>query len=81
MAQMSGMSALRAQRVRETSPSLTSTPCTRKAEMPEMQAGRWPLVVALLVDPERESARLARLLERLPAVRRRHLIPDDNRRG
>lgn len=33
--EISGISALRAQRVVEASPSLTSTPRTRKAEMPE----------------------------------------------
>lgn len=81
MAEMFGMFALRAQGVGEASPSLSSTPRTRKAKMPKMQASRWSLVVALLVDPERESARLARLLERLPAARRVHLIRDDNRRG
>lgn len=44
-------------------------------------ADRWSIVCRLLVDPVRESARLARLLERLPAARRVHLIRDDNRRG
>lgn len=44
-------------------------------------AARWPIVVALLVDPEREANRLARLLERLPAARRVHRVGDDNRRG
>lgn len=41
---------------------------------------RWPIVVALLLDPERESRRLARLLERLPAEVRRVEVPDDCRR-
>lgn len=40
-------------------------------------ADRWPLIVALLADPRRESRRLGRLLERWPAERHRHLIFDD----
>lgn len=42
---------------------------------------RWRIVCALLRRPERETQRLVRLLERLPAARRVHLIRDDNRRG
>lgn len=38
---------------------------------------RWPLIVALLAAPERESRRLALLLERLPAERRRVECVDD----
>lgn len=38
---------------------------------------RWPLIVALLADPPRESRRLAGLLARMPAERRRHRIADD----
>lgn len=38
---------------------------------------RWPIVVALLHSPVRESRRLAALLEQLPTERRRHEIPDD----
>lgn len=38
---------------------------------------RWPIVVALLADPERESARLALLLDPLPCDVRRHFIVDD----
>lgn len=41
---------------------------------------RWHVVVALLGNPGRESRRLSRLLERLPAERHRHLIADDVRR-
>lgn len=77
MAGMSGISALRAQRVEEVSLFLTSTPCTRKTEMPEIRADRWLLIVALLRSPERTSRHLARLLERLPTERRRHVIADD----
>jgi len=43
-------------------------------------AARWPIVVALLVDPEREANRLARLLDALPTERRRHEIADDVQR-
>lgn len=51
--------------------------------MPEMQARkaggsiRWSVVIALLLTPDRESRRLALLLEALPAERRRHAIVDD----
>lgn len=41
---------------------------------------RWSIVVALLHSPERESRRLARLLDALPTERRRHECPDDCRR-
>ncbi len=43
-------------------------------------ADRWHLICRLLAAPSRESRRLARLLERLPAERHRHLIADDVRR-
>ncbi|ODS99029.1 MAG: hypothetical protein ABS56_02735 [Lautropia sp. SCN 69-89] len=43
-------------------------------------ADRWPLIVALLAAPARESWRLARLLERLPHVARKHELSDDCRR-
>lgn len=44
---------------------------------------RWQIVVALLVNPERESRRLAALLDRLPTDRRVHECLDDclRRRG
>lgn len=80
MSEMFGMFALRAQRVGETSPSLTSTLCTRKTKMPKMGADRWLVVVALLRSPERESRRLARLLEAWPAEVRRHECSDDVKR-
>lgn len=48
--------------------------------MPEMQAGRWPVVVALLHSPARTSRRLARLLDQLPLARRVHLCRDDVQR-
>lgn len=35
---------------------------------------RWPVIVALLAAPEAESRRLARLLERWPAVRCAYLL-------
>jgi len=41
---------------------------------------RWHLLCRLLRSPERESRRLARLLERWPATRRRHSILDDARK-
>jgi len=46
-------------------------------------ADRWHVVVALLHSPERESRRLARLLDALPTERRVHLCRDDclRRRG
>lgn len=37
---------------------------------------RWRLIVALLRWPERETARLAALLERLPTERRVYRIPN-----
>lgn len=43
-------------------------------------ADRWRIVVALLRSPERESRRLAALLDRLPTDRRRHEIEDDVQR-
>src|SRR5690606_41968877 len=70
----------RAQGVGEASPSLTSTPRTRKAEMPEIRGDRWLLVVALLHSPARTSRRLARLLDQLPLARRVHLCRDDVQR-
>lgn len=55
--------------------------------MPEMhsadtqRADRWPLIVALLAAPSRESRRLAALLTRWPTAEvRRHLLVDDVRR-
>lgn len=41
---------------------------------------RWPLIVALLAHPSRESRKLSRLLEGWPAEVRRHLLVDDVRR-
>ena len=41
---------------------------------------RWMVIVALLGTGARESRRLSRLLEHLPAERHRHLIADDVRR-
>ena len=38
---------------------------------------RWPLIVALLAAPERESTRLAALLARWPAGVRRHRCIDE----
>lgn len=38
---------------------------------------RWHLICRLLADPEPESRRLAALLERWPAERRRHVLSDD----
>jgi len=43
-------------------------------------ADRWQLICRLLANPERESTRLAALLERLPAERRRHVLRDDVQR-
>lgn len=43
-------------------------------------ADRWRIVVALLRAPERESHRLARLLEALPVERHRHECADDVKR-
>lgn len=43
-------------------------------------AARWSIVVALLLSPEREARRLARLLERWPAEQRRHELADDVKR-
>jgi len=43
-------------------------------------ADRWHLVCRLLANPERESTRLAALLERLPAEVRRHELADDVKR-
>ncbi len=40
-------------------------------------ADRWPLIVALLAAPTRESRRLADLLGRWPHVARKHWIADD----
>lgn len=37
---------------------------------------RWPLIVALLTDPKRESRRLIAELDRWPAPARRHSILD-----
>lgn len=42
---------------------------------------RWHVVCALLRTPERESRRLARLLERLPAARRVHQIEGERKRA
>lgn len=41
---------------------------------------RWSIVCRLLAAPERESHRLARLLERLPVERRRFECHDDVKR-
>jgi len=49
-------------------------------KLAEKAGARWSIVVALLTDPERESARLARLLDALPTERRRHECSDDVRR-
>ncbi|HEY0876912.1 MAG TPA: hypothetical protein VGE10_00520 [Zeimonas sp.] len=50
----------------------------RTAEkLAEKADARWSIVVALLFNPERESNRLAALLERMPTERRRHEIEDD----
>lgn len=43
-------------------------------------SARWQIVVALLLSPEREARRLARLLERWPAEQRRHELADDVKR-
>lgn len=80
MAEMSGISALRAQRVEEASPSLTSTPRTRKAEMPEIRGDRWSVIVALMCSPARTSRRLAASLDALPTERRVVLCRDDVQR-
>lgn len=80
MAEMSVISALRAQRVEEASPSLSSTPRTRKAEMPEIRGGRWGLIVALLCAPEDTSRQLAALLDQMPVERRRVECVDDVKR-
>ena len=40
---------------------------------------RWPVIVALLADPEAESRRLAELLNLWPTAPRLHLIADTGR--
>jgi len=52
-------------------------------KLAEKSGARWQIVVALLVNPERESNRLAALLDRLPTDRRVHECLDDclRRRG
>lgn len=61
------------------------TPHTPHAAAPaetraRSDAGRWAVVVALLLSPDRESRRLARLLDRLPGERHRYEIADDVKR-
>lgn len=81
MAEMFGMFALRAQRVGEASPSLSSTPRTRKAKMPKMQARRWCVICDLLKAPERTSRRLIVRLSRWQPVNVRRIeCADDVKR-
>ena len=44
------------------------------------RSDRWPLIVALLLSPTRESRRLAALLTGWPHVARKHELADDCRR-
>lgn len=53
---------------------------TRAKDRAAPTSARWQIVVALLHSPDTEGRRLAALLERLPAERRRHALADDVRR-
>lgn len=56
---------------------LSAPPGASENTAAHVTRNRWPLIVALLAAPERESTRLAALLARWPASVRRHQIADD----
>jgi hypothetical protein len=39
--------------------------------------GRWAAICEVLIDPHGNAVRLTLSLERLPYIRRQHLLPDD----